>query len=227
VLYIGRRHVVENKPHNVPLIALGTGLLWFGWYGFNAGSELQVDPVTSSAFLNTDIAASFAAVAWLFIEWANGRQPKFVGLLTGAVAGLATITPAAGYVAPTTAVIYGILSGLICYYAVALKNRLGWDDALDVWGVHGVGGFLGIVLLGVFASTAWNPNGADGLLAGNGAFFFKQLTAAVVCSLWAFLFTYAMLWLINRITPVQVDPHAEERGLDAELHGEEAYPLGL
>ena len=227
VLFVGRRFVMENKPHNVPLIALGTGLLWFGWYGFNAGSELRVDAVTASAFLNTDIAASFAAVTWLLIEWAYGRQPKFVGLLTGAVAGLATITPAAGYVAPSTAVILGIAAGIVCYYAVALKNRLGWDDALDVWGVHGVGGFLGIVLLGVFASKAWNPNGADGLLFGGAAFFGKQVAAVVVCSLWAFAFTYGMLGLISRITLTKVDRMAEERGLDFELHGEEAYPLGL
>jgi Amt family ammonium transporter len=227
VLYVGRRSVVESKPHNVPLIALGTGLLWFGWYGFNAGSELRVDAVTASAFLNTDVAASFAAVTWLFIEWMHGRQPKFVGLLTGAVAGLATITPAAGYVSPVTAVIIGIAAGLVCYYAVALKNRLGWDDALDVWGVHGVGGFLGIVLLGVFASTLWNAHGADGLLRGNPAFFGKQLAAAAICSAWAFGFTYAMLALINLVTRVKVDELAEERGLDAALHGEEAYPLGL
>ncbi|HEY5258080.1 MAG TPA: ammonium transporter [Candidatus Baltobacteraceae bacterium] len=227
VLFIGRRAVVENKPHNIPLIALGTGLLWFGWYGFNAGSELRVDAVTASAFLNTDLAASFAAIVWLLIEWANGRQPKFVGLLTGAVAGLATITPAAGYVSPTTAVIIGILAGAVCYYAVALKNRLKWDDALDVWGVHGVGGFLGIVLLGVFASKLWNVNGADGLLAGNPSFLVKQLVAAIVCSAWAFVFTYCALWIINRMTPAKVDPRAEETGLDIELHGEEAYPSGL
>ena len=227
VLFIGRRHVVENKPHNVPLIALGTGLLWFGWYGFNAGSELRVDPVTASAFLNTDIAASVAAITWLLIEWAYGRQPKFVGLLTGAVAGLATITPAAGYVSLSTSFIYGILSGAICYFAVALKNRLRWDDALDVWGVHGVGGFLGIVALGVFASTAWNPNGADGLLVGGTGFFLKQLVAAIVCSTWAFVFTYGFLWLISKVTRTTVDPATEERGLDVELHGEEAYPLGL
>ena len=227
VLYLGRRHVVENIPHNVPLIALGTGLLWFGWYGFNAGSELRVDPITASAFLNTDIAASFAAVTWLFVEWARGRQPKFVGLLTGAVAGLATITPAAGYVSPTTAVIFGIVSGIVCYFAVALKNQQGWDDALDVWGVHGVGGFLGITLLGIFASKAWNPSGADGLLLGGTVFFVTQVVAATVCSLWAFVFTYGMLWLINKVTVVKVDPASEERGLDLQLHGEEAYPLGL
>jgi Amt family ammonium transporter len=227
VLFVGRRYVVDDKPHSVPLIALGTGLLWFGWYGFNAGSELRVDPVTASAFLNTDIAASFAAVTWLLVEWARGRQPKFIGLLTGAVAGLATITPAAGYVSPLTAVVIGIAAGVVCYWAVALKNRLRWDDALDVWGVHGVGGFLGIVLLGVFGAKAWNAAGSDGLLLGNASFFVKQVVAATVCSVWAFVFTYGMLWLISLVTQTKVDAQAQELGLDAALHGEEAYPLGI
>ena len=227
VFFVGRRSVVVSKPHNVPLIALGTGLLWFGWYGFNAGSELRVDAVTASAFLNTDVAASFAGVTWLVIEWAYAKQPKFVGLLTGTVAGLATITPAAGYVSLSTAALIGILAGLVCYYAVALKNRLGWDDALDVWGVHGAGGFLGIVLLGMFASTAWNPNGADGLLLGGSAFFAKQCVAVIVSAAWAFGFTYGMLWLIDHVTVARTDAKAQETGLDAELHGEEAYPQGL
>ena len=151
------------------------------------------------------------------------KRPTFVGLLTGAVAGLATITPAAGYVSPLTAVIIGIVSGVVCYFAVALKNRLHWDDALDVWGVHGVGGALGIVLLGVFATTAFNPAGTDGLIAGNGAFFLKQLAAVAISSVWAFGFTYAMLWLIDKVTPVKVHQAAEESGLDAALHGETAY----
>ncbi|HJV21870.1 MAG TPA: ammonium transporter [Holophagaceae bacterium] len=227
ILYVGRRKVVENIPHNVPLIALGTGLLWFGWYGFNAGSEFRVDSITASAFLNTDIAASFAAATWLFIEWTHAKQPKFVGLLTGAVAGLATITPAAGYVSPATSALIGVLAGGVCFYAVALKNKLGWDDALDVWGVHGVGGFIGVIFLGVFASKAWNPAGADGLLLGNTSFFLKQLAAVGVSSVWAFGFTYGMLWLIDRVTPVRVDHEAEVKGLDVELHGEEAYPQGL
>ncbi len=227
VLFIGRRYVIENKPHNVPLIALGTGLLWFGWYGFNAGSELRVDAVTASAFLNTDIAASFAAITWLMVEWARGRQPKFVGLLTGAVAGLATITPAAGYVSPLTAIIIGIASGVVCYYAVALKNRLQWDDALDVWGVHGVGGFLGITMLGIFGSQLWNPAGSNGLIYGGSRFFFVQVASAIICSAWAFVFTYGFLWLISRITVTHVDRDAEETGLDITLHGEEAYPVGL
>jgi Amt family ammonium transporter len=208
----------------VPLIALGTGLLWFGWYGFNAGSELAVDSVTASAFLNTDVAASFAAMTWLFVEWSNARQPKFVGLLTGSVAGLATITPAAGYVSLSAAAIIGILAGLACYYAVMFKNKLGWDDALDVWGVHGVGGMLGTILLGVFAAKAWNPAGADGLLNGNARFFFTQVVAVALAGAWAFVFTYGVLWAIDLVTPVKVDAKVEEAGLDTELHGEEAYP---
>jgi ammonium transporter, Amt family len=223
VLYVGRRKVMDAGPHSVPLVALGTGLLWFGWYGFNAGSEFRVDSVTTVAFLNTDVAASFAAITWMVVGWWQEKRPTFVGLLTGAVAGLATVTPAAGYVSPLTAVIIGIASGVVCYFAVSLKNRLHWDDALDVWGVHGVGGALGIVLLGLFASTAFNPAGTDGLIFGNGAFFVKQLVAAALSSVWAFTFTYGMLWLIDRVTPVKVDQAAEESGLDAALHGETAY----
>src|SRR5256885_6231200 len=180
VLYVGPRRFKDKGPHSIPLVALGTGLLWFGWYGFNAGSEFRVDATTATAFLNTDLAASFAGMTWFLIEWVGGRQPKFLGLLTGSVAGLATITPAAGFVSPASAVIIGIVSGVVCFYAVALKNRLNWDDALDVWGVHGVGGFIGIILLGVFATKAYNPAGTDGLLAGNRAFFFKQCAAIVL-----------------------------------------------
>src|SRR4051812_2339222 len=223
VLFVGRRKFADTGPHSIPLVALGTGLLWFGWYGFNAGSEFRVDSVTAVAFLNTDIAASFAAIVWLVIAWYFDKRPTFLGLLTGAVAGLATITPAAGYVSPVSAVLIGSAAGLVCYGAVALKNRLHWDDALDVWGVHGVGGFLGIVLLGVLATTVWNPNGADGLIAGNAEFLFKQVAAVVMSSIWAFAFTYAMLWLIDRVTVVRVTPGVEETGLDSGLHREEAY----
>ena len=223
VIYIGKRRTSDSGAHSIPLVALGTGLLWFGWYGFNAGSEFRVDSVTAVAFLNTDIAASFAAMVWLAIDWRRAKKPKFLGLLTGAVAGLATITPAAGYVSPITAIIIGCAAGAVCYGAVALKNRLGLDDALDVWGVHGVGGTLGIVLLGVFASKAWNPAGADGLLAGNPSFFIAEVGAVILASVWAFVFTYAMLWLIDRVVKVRVSSETEESGLDAGLHGEEAY----
>jgi len=227
VLYVGRRRVSDPGPHSIPLVALGTGLLWFGWYGFNAGSELRVDAVTAVAFLNTDLAASFAAIAWLFTAWILEKRPSFLGLLTGAVAGLATVTPAAGYISPVAAVVIGLVSGVVCYGAVALKNRLQWDDALDVWGVHGVGGFLGILLLGVFATTAFNPNGTDGLLAGHPEFFLKQLVAVLGSSVWAFAFTYGMLWLIDRVARVRVAAEVEEAGLDAGLHHEEAYAGGL
>jgi Amt family ammonium transporter len=223
ILYVGKRRIVDRGPHSIPLVALGTGLLWFGWYGFNAGSEFRVDSVTATAFLNTDVAASFAAVTWLLLAWVLERKPKFVGLLTGAVAGLATITPAAGFVSPMTSALIGIIAGIVCYYAVALKNRLRWDDALDVWGVHGVGGFLGIILLGVFATKAFNPAGTDGLLAGNPSFFVKECVAVLLSSVWAFVFTLAMLWLIDKITPVKVTSETEEGGLDEGLHGETAY----
>ena len=223
VLYVGKRKVLDRGPHSIPLVALGTGHLWFGWYGFNAGSEFRVDAVTAVAFLNTDIAASFAAIAWLAMDWITTKKPKFLGLLTGAVAGLATITPAAGYVSPATACLIGIIAGLVCFYAVALKNKLGWDDALDVWGVHGVGGFIGIILCGVFATTSFNPAGVDGLLRGGTHFFLVQCLAVVLSSAWAFAFTYGMLWIIDRITPVKVTEGTENVGLDEGIHGERAY----
>lgn len=227
VIYIGKRRNTENKPNSVPLIALGTGLLWFGWYGFNAGSALDVNAITGLAFLNTDVAASFAAITWLVIEWNRARKPKFVGLLTGAVAGLATITPAAGYVSLPHAVIIGITSGIVCYLAVNLKNKMEWDDALDVWGVHGVGGVLGTILLGVFASKEVNPAGADGLLFGGTGFFVIQVLVTLGAAVYAFIFTYIMLKVINLFTKVRVSESEEDTGLDQSIHGEVAYDEGV
>lgn len=227
VIYVGKRRDRESTPNSIPLIAIGTGLLWFGWYGFNAGSALDVNAVTGLAFLNTDVAASFAAITWLAIEWYLMKKPKFVGLLTGAVAGLATITPAAGYVSLPSACLIGIAAGLVCYVAVHLKNKMGWDDALDVWGVHGIGGCLGTILLGVFASKAMNAAGADGLLSGGSHFFMKQVIAVVGACIYGFVFTYGMLILINKITPVKVTQEDEDKGLDDSLHGEKAYDEGV
>ena len=223
VMYVGKRKIVDQGMHSIPLIALGTGLLWFGWYGFNAGSEFAVDSVTANAFLNTDLAASFAGITWLLLAWWIEKKPKFVGLLTGAVAGLATITPAAGYVTTSSAVLIGIVAGAVCYFAVALKNKLGWDDALDVWGVHGVGGMIGIILLGVFGTVAVNANGANGLLYGDSSFFIKQLLTVIISSIYAFAFTWIMLFVIDKITPVKLTKKEEEIGLDEILHGEKAY----
>ncbi len=224
VFYVGKRRGKPSPPNSIPLVAIGTGLLWFGWYGFNAGSELKVDAVTTTAFLNTDIAASFAAITWLIIEWIKEGKPKFVGLLTGAVAGLATITPAAGFVPVWAAMLIGIASGVICFIAVQFKNKWGWDDALDVWGVHGIGGFTGTILLGVFASSA--INGQSGLIEGNTSFFFKEATAVIAASAYAFVFTYVMLIIINLITRVKVTETEELEGLDNSLHGEKAYDEG-
>lgn len=226
VFYVGARVDKNSTPNSIPLVAIGSGLLWFGWYGFNAGSEVAVDFVTSLAFLNTDIAASFATIAWLFVEWTKERKPKFIGLLTGSIAGLATITPCAGFVPLWSSPLIGIAAGLICYYAVQFKNKMHWDDALDVWGVHGVGGVLGTILLGVFAAKAVNPAGTDGLILGGSGFFGKQVLAVIGAALYAFIFTYVMLIIINYITPVKVSESIEKEGLDAALHGERAYDEG-
>lgn len=226
VFYVGARVDKNSTPNSIPLVAIGSGLLWFGWYGFNAGSEVAVDNITALAFLNTDIAASFATIAWVVIEWIHVGRPKFIGLLTGSIAGLATITPCAGFVPLWASPIIGVAAGAVCYLAVQLKNRMKWDDALDVWGVHGIGGVIGTILLGVFASTAVNGAGADGLLFGGGDFFFKELVAVVAAAAYAFIFTYIMLIVINLFVRVRVTKEEEIIGLDASIHGEQAYDEG-
>jgi ammonium transporter, Amt family len=224
VIYVGKRQDTQSPPNSIPLVAIGTGLLWFGWYGFNAGSELKVDSITTLAFLNTDVAASFAAITWLIIEWVKTGKPKFVGLLTGAVAGLATITPAAGFVPLWAAMVIGITAGAVCFIAVQYKNKLGWDDALDVWGVHGMGGVTGTILLGVFAVSS--VGGQSGLIEGNTAFFFKEIVAVLIGCIYAFVFTYLMLVLINFVTKVKVTHEVETIGIDNSIHGEKAYDEG-
>ncbi len=222
VIFVGRRKVHDAGAHNVPFVALGAALLWFGWFGFNAGSELAVDEITAVAFINTQIAAAFAAITWLLLAWNYDGKPSFVEMLIGMIAGLATITPAAGFVSPQSAMIIGVAAGGVCYFAVVLRKKYELDDALDVWGVHGVGGALGIVMLGVLASTKVNANGADGLISGSTDFFMAQVSALVLACIWAFAFTYGMLWGIDNLTPVRVTEESE-RNLDESLHGESAY----
>jgi Amt family ammonium transporter len=222
VIYVGRRKVVE-VAHDIPLVAIGMGLLWFGWFGFNAGSAFRADATAASAFLNTQASASFAGMVWLALDWMREGKPKFVGFMTGALAGLVMVTPASGFISLSVACTIGIIAGVICYFAVVLKNKMKWDDALDVWGVHGIGGFTGIILLGVFATAANNPNGVNGLIYGNFTFFGKQVTAVLFSSAWAFAFTYGMLKLIDMFTPVRVPAAVEMIGLDEALHGEQAY----
>ena len=227
VMYVGKRKTTNHKPNNIPLVAIGTALLWFGWYGFNAGSELDVNSITVAAFINTDIAASFAAIVWLVIEWNTGdKKPTFIGLMTGAVAGLATITPAAGYVTVGSAVIIGILAGIGTYFAVQFKNQMGCDDALDVWGVHGIGGVLGTLLLGVFASSVINPGAPDGIIYGGSfALLGKELVAILLATVWASGFTWGTLHIIDRFTKVKVSEDVQEKGLDIIMHGEIARAI--
>jgi len=227
VFYVGARVDKNSTPNSIPLVAIGSGLLWFGWYGFNAGSELQVDKVTAIAFLNTDVAASFATAAWVVIEWIREGRPKLLGLLTGSIAGLATITPCAGFVPLWSAPIIGVAAGLLCYLAVQWKNKMKWDDALDVWGVHGVGGVLGTILLGVFATKLVNSGvKTEGLAFGDSTFFFKQLITVLAAAAYAFVFTYIMLALINLFVRVRVTEEDEKVGLDIAIHGEKAYDEG-
>lgn len=223
VFFLGERRVAESEPHNIPFVALGTALLWFGWFGFNAGSALAVNEITSLAFINTQIGGAFAGVTWMILDWMNKKKPSKVGFCVGAVAGLATITPAAGFVTPQSAMLIGILAGSIPYAAVVFRQKKNWDDALDVWGVHGVGGTVGILALGLLATKEVNPDGADGLFYGNSSFFVAELVGVAVAIAWAFIVTYVLLWLINKITPVRVSEADERGGLDSSLHGETAY----
>jgi ammonium transporter, Amt family len=226
-IYVGKRKGGEHQPNNIPLVAIGTTLLWFGWYGFNAGSELDMNEITIAAFINTDVSASFASVTWLLIEWNRSRRkPTFIGLMTGAVAGLATITPAAGYVTVGAAAMIGTMSGIVCYLAVEFKNRMKWDDALDVWGVHGVGGVFGTILLGLFATTAINHNIVNGLFYGGGlGLLGKELVALLLAIVWASSFTWGMLHVIDKFVPVKVSDAIQKAGLDLHAHGEVARAI--
>lgn len=224
VIYVGKRRDMQFLPNSIPLVAIGTGLLWFGWFGFNAGSALAVDAVSTIAFLNTHVAASIAALTWMTVEWMKDGKPSFVGFLTGSIAGLATITPAAGFVPLWAAMIIGIMAGGGCYMFVQLKNKRGWDDALDVWAVHGMGGFIGIISLGIFASAA--VGGQAGLLEGDSGFFVTELVAVTISAVYAFAITLGLLAGINLITSVKVLEADEDLGIDQAIHGEMAYDEG-
>jgi Amt family ammonium transporter len=216
----GRRAFV---PHNVAFTVLGAGLLWFGWFGFNGGSALAANGVAAVAFVNTNTAAAAGMVTWLALAWWREGKPSMTGALTGAVAGLATVTPAAGYVPPWAAVIIGALAGLICYGAVQFRIGRKWDDALDVWGVHGVGGGLGTILTGVFAVAT--INNYSGLIAGNARQFGVQVAGVAIAAVYAFAVTWGILKLVNLMTPVRVPMEQERDGLDVSQHGEVAYDL--
>ena len=226
VLVIGPRKGFGREkylPHNLPLTVVGTGLLWFGWFGFNGGSALAANGLAATAFVSTHLAGMAGMAMWTLVEWVKLGKPTTLGAASGAIAGLATITPAAGYVGPNAAVLIGLIAGLVCFAAVNVKGRFGYDDSLDVVGIHGVGGVIGTLLLGVFASTAVNPAGVDGLLAGSAIQLGKQALGVVVVSGYAFVVSWLLLQAIQRSMGLRVSVEHEVQGLDYTEHSETAY----
>ncbi|HSO50010.1 MAG TPA: ammonium transporter, partial [Acidimicrobiia bacterium] len=214
------------RPHSLPLTLLGTGILWFGWFGFNAGSALAADANAITAFTTTQIAASVAALGWVVAEWWKTGKPTTLGAASGAVAGLVAITPCAGFVSPLASIAIGLIAGVVCFWAVSLKFRFNYDDSLDVVGIHLAGGIVGSLLLGIFASTAVNEAvGLDGLLFGETSLFLKQVGALGAVLVYGFVASYLLARLTKAITGLRADEKAEIDGLDIALHEERAYVL--
>ena len=219
--YPHERHV----PHNLTMTLTGAGILWFGWFGFNAGSALGSGGLAALALLDTHVAAAAGAFTWLIVEWAQRGKPTALGVASGLVAGLVGITPAAGFVAPWAAAVIGGLAGVICYAAVVFKDKLGYDDSLDAFGVHGVGGLLGALLTGVFASKALNEAGRDGLVHGNPGQMVPQLLGVVAVGAYSAVVTFVLLKVIDKLVGLRVPIPEEREGLDSTEHGETGYAL--
>jgi Amt family ammonium transporter len=225
-LVVGRRLGLvrpATEPHDVPMTVLGAGLLWFGWFGFNAGSALGANGVAATALVTTNTAAAMAALTWVTISWLHRGTPSVIGAAIGAVAGLVAITPAAGFVTPAAAVLIGFGVSVVCYGASLLRLRSRVDDALDVFAVHGVGGAFGAIATGVFATTAVNAAGRDGLLAGSAGQLLVQLAGAGAVAVYSALMTAGILALVNLLVRIRVPDEAENAGLDLAQHGEVAY----
>jgi Amt family ammonium transporter len=225
-LVIGKRLKYPQEralPHNLTMTLTGAGLLWFGWFGFNAGSALSSGALASLAFMVTHLGAAGGALGWLFIEWRHRGKPTALGVASGLVAGLVAITPAAGYVTPLAAIVIGFVASAACYAAVLAKYKYGYDDSLDAFGVHGVGGLTGALLTGVFAQKALNEAGADGLLAGNPKQLLVQLLACGATAAYAAGVTWVLLKVIDKWVGLRVTASDEREGLDTSQHGEEGY----
>lgn len=226
IIYIGKRRGFGKDafhPHNVPMVVTGASILWFGWFGFNAGSALGSSSLAAQAFVNTHLATAAAVLGWLAVEWVRNKAPTTVGAATGAVAGLVAITPAAGYIESWASVVLGLAAGVICYAAVALKHKIKYDDSLDVVGVHMVGGVVGALLTGVFATTLINEAGADGLLYGNAAQLGKQAIAVGVTIGFSFVATLIILKVTDMLVGIRVTDADEITGLDLTQHAETGY----
>jgi Amt family ammonium transporter len=228
-LVVGKRQGYGNHatfiPHNLPMTVLGAGLLWFGWFGFNAGSALAANALASSAFTATHLATCAATLAWVGTEWIVRGKPTTLGAASGAVAGLVAITPAAGFVGPMSAILIGILAGVICYLAVLAKPKLGYDDSLDVVGVHCIGGIVGALATGLFASKLVNAAGADGLFFGNPGQLLTQLIAVVVTLAYSFIISYLLFKILDATMGLRVTAEEEVAGLDISEHQEAGYSL--
>jgi Amt family ammonium transporter len=227
-IVLGKRFGFPKRkapPHNLTMTLLGAGLLWVGWFGFNAGSALAANGIAALALVNTHIAAGLGALSWAGVEWVRHGKPSSLGVASGLVAGLVAITPAAGYVGPMSAVVIGLMAGVACYGGVLLKHRLGYDDSLDVFGVHGVGGLLGALLTGVLASKVWNPAGQDGLIRGGTGVFVEQVIGALAAASFAAAGTFVLLKVLDKVMGLRAQKDEELEGLDVTLHGEEAYTL--
>ncbi|MED1091969.1 ammonium transporter [Bacillus paramycoides] len=224
-IFLGKRkNISGTSPHHLPFTMLGAGLLWFGWFGFNVGSALSLNDVALTAFINTNIAAAAAALTWMLSEWFFQSKPTAMGAACGVISGLVAITPACGFVTPFSALLIGAIGGILCFSAVFfLKNKFGYDDTLDAFGCHGIGGTWGGIATGLFATTSVNSDGANGLLYGNAALLFKQLIAIGATYAFTIIMTYAIIKAINFFLPVRVDEHEEQMGLDISMHGEKAY----
>lgn len=212
-------------PHNLSMTVLGAGLLWFGWFGFNAGSALAADGIATNAFFTTQVASGAAVLSWLIAEWMVQGKPTTLGAASGAIAGLVAITPGAGFVGPVPAVIIGLAAGALCYFAVLAKSKIGYDDALDVVGVHGVGGLWGALATGLFASTAVNPGGADGLFFGNPKLFGIQAFDAFSTIIYSVVATFIILKVLDLTIGLRVSTEEEVQGLDLTQHSEIGYSL--
>jgi len=224
-LILGKRKDIALIPSNLPMVVIGTGLLWFGWFGFNAGSAVASNALASVAWLNTNIATAVAALSWMFVEWLHAKKPTVLGLASGAIAGLVAITPAAGFVNVIGAIIIGLVAGVVPYFAVAvLKHKLGYDDALDVFGIHGVAGILGAILTGVFADPSINEAG-KGLLYGNPGQVLIQILSVVVTIIYSAIATFVILMVVKALTGLRVSHEEEVAGLDSSQHREKAYNL--
>jgi Amt family ammonium transporter len=212
-------------PHNLPFTITGAALLWVGWFGFNAGSALAADGIAANAFVTTNTASAAAALSWLFVEWQHRGKPTMLGAATGAVAGLVAITPGSGFVGPIAALIIGAVAGAICYFAVMMKSRFGYDDSLDVVGVHGVGGTWGALATGLFASSAINAAGADGLFFGNIALLGPQIVSILATWVYAGVGTWILLKILDASMGLRVSDEDEQMGLDLSQHNEAGYVM--